>query len=132
MDSDVVSGELEDDTISVDPVPVKGALSFGFGVSGKYWARENDEFGIAFGVVFVDDEAEKFYRDTGLPDYYDYYRKPEKIDMANEYHLETYYKISLFDGKLEFSPDFQVVWNPNGIDDADTVYIFGTRMQVNF
>ncbi len=63
---------------------------------------------------------------------YDYYRKPEKIDVANEHHPETYYKISLFDGKLEFSPDFQVVWNPNGIDDADTVYVFGTRMRVNF
>ncbi|RLD98726.1 MAG: hypothetical protein DRI91_02465, partial [Aquificota bacterium] len=28
--------------------------------------------------------------------------------------------------------NLQVVWNPNGNDDADTVTVIGTRMQVNF
>ncbi len=129
MDSDVVAGSVDGEDVSVDTVPVKGALSGGFRVSGIYWGRERDELAMAFGVVFVDDEAERFYR---MSDYYDYYRHPEKVDMANEYHLEAYYKLVFFDGKLEFSPDFQVVWNPNGVDDADTVYVLGTRMQVNF
>ena len=132
MDSDVVSGSVEGDGISVDTLPINGALSFGFSVSGACWGRAGDELGVAFGVVFVDDEAQKFYRNTELTDYYDYFRKPDRVDIANEYHLEAYYRISFFDGRLEFTPDFQVVWNPNGIDNADTVYVLGTRMQVNF
>ncbi len=131
MDSDVVSGEV-DNTVSVDTLPIDGALSVGFFLSGAYWGRDNDELGLAFGIVFVDEETQKFYRDTDLTDYYSYFEKPYKVDIANEYHLEAYYRISFFDGKLEFSPDFQVVWNPNGVDNANTVYVFGTRMQVNF
>ncbi|BAT71042.1 porin [Thermosulfidibacter takaii ABI70S6] len=129
MDSDVVAGSIDGDDVEVETVPIKGAYSFGFRVSGMYWNRENDEFAVAFGSVIVDDDAERFYRRSN---YYDYYRHPEDIDMADEYHLEAYYKVSFFDGKLEFTPDFQVVWNPNGIDEADTVYVVGTRMQVNF
>ncbi len=132
MDSDVVSGSVEGDDISVDTLPINGALSFGFSVSGAYWGRADDELGVAFGVVFVDDKAQKFYRNTELSDYYNYFRRPDRVDIANEYHLEAYYRISFFDGRLEFTPDFQVVWNPNGIDNADTVYVLGTRMQVNF
>ena len=128
MDSDVVAGSV-DDGVEVDTVPIKGAYSFGFRLEGALWGRDADEFAVAFGSVLVDDDAERFYRTS---DYYDYYRHPEDVDMADEYHLEAYYKLVLFDGKLEFSPDFQVVWNPNGIEDADTVYVIGTRMQVNF
>ena len=129
MDSDVVSGSVEEAGVEVDTVPIKGAYSFGFRVSGSYWGRDSDEFAVAFGCVLVDDEAQRFYRESG---YYDYYRHPEKVDMADEYHWEAYYKFSFFEGKLEFTPDFQVVVNPNGVDDADTVYVLGTRMQVNF
>ncbi len=126
MDNNVVAGSATDE--SVDTVPIKGAYSLGFQVEGVHWGRDNDMLGVAFGGVIVDDEAEKLYREV----YYDYYKDPGDIDMENEYHLEVYYKLSFFDGKLEFSPDLQVVWNPNGNDDADTIWVLGTRMQVNF
>jgi len=90
--------------------------------------KDNDVFAVAFGGVLVNDDAEKLYRTY----YYDYYKHPEDVDMEDEYHLEAYYKLSFFDRKLELSPDLQVVWNPNGNDDADTVWVLGTRMQVNF
>ncbi len=54
------------------------------------------------------------------------------MNMGNEHHIEVYYKMSLLDGHLELTPDFQCVVNPNGNEDADTVYVVGTRMQVNF
>ncbi len=126
MDDNVVAGSVSDE--SLDTVPMKGAYSLGFQVKGSYWGRDKDIFAVAFGGALVNDDAQNLYREV----YYDYYRHPEAINMKDEYHLETYYKFSFFGGKLEFSPDLQVVWNPNGNDDADTVWVVGTRMQVNF
>ena len=128
MDDDVVAGSISDEEL--DTVPMQGAYSFGFQVKGGYWGRDNDIFAVAFGGVLVNDDAEKLYRTDAF--YGDYYKHPEDVDMEDEYHLEAYYKLSFFDEKLEFSPDLQVVWNPNGNDDADTVWVLGTRMQVNF
>ena len=128
MDEDVVAGSASDEEL--DTVPIKGAYSFGFQVEGLYWGRDNDIFAVAFGGVVVNDDAEELYRTEAF--YGDYYDDPEDVDMEDEYHLEVYYKLSFFDGKLEFSPNLQVVWNPNGNDDADTVTVIGTRMQVNF
>ena len=128
MDDDVVAGSASEEEL--DTVPIKGAYSFGFQVEGLYWGRDNDIFAVAFGGVVVNDDAEELYRTEAF--YGDYYDDPEDVDMEDEYHLEVYYKLSFFDGKLEFSPDLQVVWNPNGNDDADTVTVIGTRMQVNF
>ncbi len=128
MDDDVVMGSKHDE--SLDTVPMRGAYSLGFQIEGGYWGRENDVFAVAFGGVVVNDDAERLYRTDAF--YGDYYDHPEDVDMENEYHLETYYKLSFFDGKLEFSPDLQVVWNPNCNDDADTIWVVGTRMQVNF
>ena len=126
---DAVLGDYSDGELSLDSVPIKGALSFGFRLSGRLWGRENDELGAAYGVVFVNDDAQEAYREYF---YSDYYRHPEKVDMEDEHHVEVYYKASFFDGHLEFTPDFQFVVNPNGNGDADTVYVIGTRMQVNF
>jgi len=128
VDDDVVAGSISGE--EVDTVPMRGAYSFGFQVEGLYWGRENDIFGFAFGGVIVNDDAGKLYRTEAYDG--DYCDHPEDVDMENEYHLEIYYRLSLFDGKLEFSPDLQVVWNPNGNDDADTVWVAGTRIQINF
>ncbi len=114
MDDDVVRY----DGTSVESPPMKGALSGGFRVGGSYWGRSDDRFAVAFGTVFLDDDLEGLY---GLPD-----------DIADEHHLELYYTLSLFEGGLEFSPDLQVIWNPGGDNDSDTVTVGGVRMQVNF
>ena len=128
MDDDVVAGSISDEEL--DTVPIKGAYSLGFQIEGVYWGRTKDVFGLAFGGVVVNDDAQKLYRTKAF--YGDYYNDPADVNMENEYHLEAYYKLSFFEGKLEFSPDLQVVWNPNGNGDADTVWALGTRMQVNF
>ncbi len=129
QNQDAVLGDYSHGELNFDNVPIKGALSFGFKLSGRLWGRENDELGAAYGVVFVNDDAQKAYRKYF---YSDYYRHPDKVNMGNEHHIEVYYKMSLLDGHLELTPDFQCVVNPNGNEDADTVYVVGTRMQVNF
>ncbi len=126
MDDDVVAGSISDEEL--DTVPIKGAYSLGFQVEGVYWGRKNDVLGMAFGGVVVNDKAKEIYRKV----YYDYYKNPGEVDMGNEYHLEVYYKLSFFEGRLEFTPDLQAVWNPNGNHNADTVWVLGTRMQANF
>jgi len=110
MDGDVVRDEGD--------MPIDGALSLGFQVDGALWNREGDAFSVAFGTVFTNDELEGYYE---LPD-----------NISNEHHLEAFYRLSFFDGRFELSPDLQVIWNPGGDDDADTVTVLGTRMQVNF
>ncbi len=126
---DAVLGEMDEGELILDTVPIDGALSLGFRVSGLLWGREDDELGLAYGVVFVDDEAEDVYREAF---YGEYYRKADKVDMKNEHHVELYYRASFLNGRLEITPDVQFVVNPNGNGDADTVYVIGTRMQVNF
>ena len=113
-------GGIMDGDVVPEPgdMPVDGALSLGFQVNGYLWSRSDDIFSVAFGTVFTNDELEGY---CGLPK-----------NVADEYHLEAFYKFSFFEGKLELSPDLQVVWNPAGDDDADTVTVLGTRMQVNF
>ncbi len=114
MDDDVVRFDGAD----VESAPIKGAISGGFRVGGSYWGRDGDRFAVAFGTVFLDDELEGYF---GLPD-----------DIGDEHHLELYYTLSLLEGGLELSPDLQVIWNPGGDSDADTVTVGGVRMQVNF
>ncbi len=110
MDGDLIAEEGD--------VPIDGAFSLGFQVDGALWSRQGDLFSVAFGTVFVNDELQGYY---DLPD-----------RLSDEHHLEAFYRFSFFDGRFQLSPDLQVIWNPGGDDDADTVTVLGTRMQVNF
>ena len=54
----------------------------------------------------------------------------------NETHLETYYSFKVND-YLTLSPDFQVIWDPNGFGneeegDNDPIFVYGGRAQVGF
>ena len=52
-------------------------------------------------------------------------------DDDAEGHLEAYYNFRLNDN-LAISPDYQLIWNPNGNDDADPINIFAMRGQLDF
>jgi carbohydrate-selective porin OprB len=47
-----------------------------------------------------------------------------------EGHLEFYYNLHLNDN-VAISPDYQLVWDPNG-EDRDPINIFGLRTQIDF
>jgi carbohydrate-selective porin OprB len=93
--------------------------STGVQMNGKFWNRAEDIVAIAIGQAVPGKE----YGDAGNP-------------HDNETHLETYYAFKVND-HLTISPDFQIIWNPNGVGnendgDEDTIFVYGVRGQVGF
>lgn len=98
-----------------DLVPASGgvtaewAWSFGGQMKGKYWKREDDILGIAIGQVL----PSKRYKKEGNP-------------AGVEGHLEAYYNWQI--GKhIRIGPSVQLVWNPDGVGQADPVFVYGFR-----
>ena len=93
--------------------------SAGIQMMGEYWNREDDFVAVAFGQAIPG----KDYGDAGNP-------------HDNENHLEAYYSYKVNE-YLTISPDFQIIWNPNGVGnkndgDNDTIFVYGARGQVGF
>ncbi len=96
-----------------DVSTVEWAWSTGFQLDGTLWKREKDYLGCAIGMDIPSDD----YGDAGNPD------DPEG-------HVEVYYNFYVNEC-LAVSPDYQLVWNPNG-SDSDPINIIGVRGQVDF
>ncbi|MBN1870999.1 MAG: carbohydrate porin [Candidatus Omnitrophica bacterium] len=102
-----------------DMPTVEHAWSAGIEISGTYWMRDDDALGFAVGQAFPSGE----YDDAGGGD-------------SAEGHIETYYSCKINDC-LTLSPDLQLIWNPNGIDDEpgvddDAIFVYGLRGQFDF
>ena len=100
---------------------IETSWSVGAQMTGKYWMREYDAFGLAIGQVFVSEE----WKDSS-----------DDNHGAGEGHIEAYYRCQL-NKCLAISPDFQVIWNPDGVNkssegDNDTIFVYGVRGRVNF
>lgn len=90
------------------------AWSAGFSVAGSLWDRENDAFGIAYGMALLSDDFE-----NTLPN-------PEDED-----HFEAYYSFYVNE-HLAITPDIQVMNNASGDGDFDTVWLGAVRGQLTF
>jgi carbohydrate-selective porin OprB len=112
----------------------ESAASLGFNLNGRLWGRENDVFGLAYGIAILANDYEdvlKIYgRQIGISE-----RHPNKVDYIlddeNEEFYEAYYSISVNDS-LFISPDIQHITNTFGLDENDSAWIFGLRMQLLF
>ncbi len=114
QDSDVagVVGGLD------EPFGVSWMWSFGAQITGNMWSRPDDVVGFAVGQAILSSDFED-------------YLKNNNIDPDDETHLELYYNFHLND-HISLTPDFQVIDSLGGNKDADTVYVFGIRSQINF
>ncbi len=106
---------------------VEQSWSLGLQVTGQRWSRPNDVFGAAIGMAMISDD---------YADYLENYAHDQLVDGAkgdagDELHFEAYYSFFLNE-HLAVSLDFQVIDNPRGDKDADTVYIAGIRTQISF
>lgn len=97
---------------------VEHAWSAGLQCSGKFYGREDDTFGLAYGMAIIGDDWKDVDRTNG-------------INSANEHHVELYYNLKVNE-HLNISPDIQWVKNPNGDSDNDDVWAFGLRAQLSF
>ncbi len=83
-------------------------------MSGRFWERDNDVAGVAYGQAILSDD----YEDTlGNPE--------------DEGHFEAYYRITVND-HLAITPDIQVISNALGDGDSDTILVGGVRGQLTF
>ncbi len=97
---------------------VKHGRSAGIQCSGKFYGREIDTFGLAYGVAIIGEDWRAVDRSDG-------------IKSGDEHHVELYYNLKVND-HLDISPDIQWVKNPNGDRDNDMVWAFGIRAQLSF
>lgn len=89
--------------------------SIGFQINGNLWKRENDTFGIGFGQLIPSND----------------FKNSVNQKLESENHLEAYYNFQL-NKHLNLSPDLQIIWNPYGDSNSDTIYVLGMRGQLNF
>jgi len=100
----------------LDENVVKAAWSAGAVVSGSVWGRDDDVFGVGYGVVMVNKNASDI---------------AAIADSGDEGHLEAYYKVTLSE-HLTISPDVQIITNNGGDASTDTITVAGARAQLNF
>jgi len=93
-----------------DVYPVEATWSTGAQIQGTRWNRENDMLGFAVSQAILNDAVE-----------------PDDTETL----LEAYYSIAVNE-HLFVSPDIQIIDNPSGDNDNDTVFVLGARAQVNF
>lgn len=102
-----------------DIYAVHHAWSVGFQVAGGLWGRDEDMFGLAFGRAQTTHDYRDLLRDAGFG------------TTPAESRLEAYYRCQL-DDHIAISPDLQWVEGLAGSSNADQVYIFGVRAQLDF
>ncbi|MCH2174444.1 MAG: carbohydrate porin [Lentisphaeria bacterium] len=101
-----------------DVAPVEHAISGG--VQFSELAKQGDALGFAAGLAIIGDKFEDFGDGSGKPD-----------DAKDEMTFEVYYRYPVSDN-IEITPDIQYIMNPAGEGDADDLFVFGIRCQVNF
>jgi hypothetical protein len=111
--------EIAQLSVSPNSAPVFISWSGGLQVNGILWNRPDDVFALGVGQLF----PSRHYKDAGN-------------GGAAEGHLEAYYYFKVTKN-LAISPDLQLIWNPDGINepyhgDDNTIFVYGVRAQLNF
>ncbi|MBS3757936.1 MAG: carbohydrate porin [Desulfobacterales bacterium] len=118
----------ENGDLSFEPYgAVEQSWSVGGQITGERWSRPDDVFGMAVGMAMINDDYEDYledYADNRLVD-------GAEGDAGDELHFEAYYSFCLNE-YLAVSLDTQIIDNPRGDEDADTVYMAGLRTQISF
>jgi high affinity Mn2+ porin len=99
-----------------DDSAVDMAWSTGLEVQGTWWRRPHDAFAVAVGQALLSTE---FKHSAAAP-----------LDTATESFFETYYRVALNDN-IALSAHLQMIDNPGGNADLDTITILAGCLQVN-
>ncbi|RLB80202.1 MAG: hypothetical protein DRH24_11065 [Deltaproteobacteria bacterium] len=94
--------------------------SGGLQVAGSLWNREDDAFGLAYGLATISDDYKHWHKKYG-----------DKRFDDDENHIELYYSLA-FNEHVAVTADYQWVNNPMGYSDADDMSVFGLRTQICF
>ncbi len=105
------------------------AASLGAELEGSYWSRSGDVIGLALGAQrisanFQNDSAALDANGDGIADYGYGAQGWERV-------TELYYRYRI-NKQFEISPDFQLIQNPAGNNEASSVKILGLRAQLMY
>ncbi len=101
--------------------------SLGLQVSGGHWGRQEDRFGLAYGINGLSSQHRDYLAAGGsgilLGD--------GKLNYGPEQALETYYRIQI--GQYaQLSPDFQYIRNPGYNHDRGPAEVYSLRLRMNY
>jgi len=101
--------------------------SIGMQVSGKNWARREDQAGIAFGMNGITSSHQHYLQQGGIG----MLIGDGALNYGLEQVTEAYYRIQI--GKyVQLSPDFQYIWNPAYNKDRGPVQVYGMRLRIYY
>jgi hypothetical protein len=106
---------------------VNNTISGGVAVSGKYWGRPSDKWGLAV----ISDGLSKQHRDYFALGGMGFVVGDGQLKYGRENILETYYTAHLWKG-VYAGPDLQLVQNPGYNRARGPVPILGFRLHVDF
>jgi carbohydrate-selective porin OprB len=96
---------------------VEHAWSAGLGITGKFFGRDEDTVGLAYGQAIMGKDWKSLDEDTGR-------------DSGGERRLEIYYSIKA-GNYLKISPNMQLVKNPLGDKGNNSAWALGVRAHFN-
>ena len=96
---------------------VEHAWSAGLGVTGKFFGRDEDTMGLAYGQAIMGKDWKSLDDDTGW-------------DSVSERRFEIYYSIKA-GNYLKISPNLQLVKNPLGDKGNSGAWAFGARANLS-
>ncbi|HEY9774581.1 MAG TPA: carbohydrate porin [Planktothrix sp.] len=106
---------------------VNNTISAGVMVSGRYWGRPTDKFGVAAISDGLSKEHAQYFADGGMG----FVVGDGALNYGRENILETFYTAHLWKG-VYAGPDVQFVQNPGYNRDRGPVPVLGFRFHVDF
>ncbi len=100
------------------------ALSIGASIAGSKWKRQNDLIGIAYCVSGLSNEHAKYLANGGLG----FIIGDGQLNYGHEHLFETYYSLSLLNGRCTPSFAYQFILNPAYNKDRGPINVLSIRL----
>lgn len=100
------------------------AFSVGASIAGTKWKRQNDIIGVAYCLSGLSNQHAQYLANGGLG----FIIGDGKLNYANEHLFETYYSLSLLNGRCIPSVAYQFILNPAYNKDRGPINIYTVRL----
>ncbi len=102
------------------------AFSIGYLLKGTKWKRKNDQLGMAYCLSGLSQEHINYLAKGGMG----FILGDGELNYRNEHVIETFYSVSLLNGKLTPSIAYQYIINPAYNKDRGPINIYSIRLHV--
>ena len=100
------------------------AFSIGASIAGTKWKRKNDVIGVAYCLSGLSKQHAQYIANGGLG----FIIGDGRLNYANEHLFETYYNLSLLNGRCTPSVAYQFILNPAYNKDRGPINVLSVRL----